>query len=154
MHFRTILPSILGITLATALNITYPRASSFILNTTSLTITWTTSSTDLPELNFVVSNTNASSAPMAIGTNMSTSDLKLIAPIKGDVCSFHITVNSIGSEGNEFVAQSAAFDIKNPLEPMTTSAAPAASSSEGVTVVRGNEGLFVAVAVGAMAFCS
>ena len=98
MHFRTILPSILGITLATALNITYPRASSFILNTTSLTITWTTSSTDPPELNFVLTNTNASFVPMIIGTNISTSDLKLIAPIKGDVGSFRITVNNIASE--------------------------------------------------------
>jgi hypothetical protein len=137
MHFRTILPSILGITLATALNITSTRASSFVLNTTPLTITWTTSSTDPPELDFVLPTTNASFVPMIIGTNISTSDLKLIAPIKGDVGSFRITVNSIGSESNEFVAQSAVFDIKNPLEPTTTSAAPAASSSGGVAVARG-----------------
>jgi hypothetical protein len=89
---------------------------------------------------------------MIIGTNISTSDLRLIETIIGDVGSFSITVNIIGSEGNGARAQSAVFDIKTPLEPTTTSAASAAWSSGGGAVARGNEGRFVAAAVGEVAF--
>lgn len=120
--------------LASALNIISPKTGSTLYTKSSNHITWNFTAADPARLNIFLSG-NAAASSVTLATNISKSLGKYTVPantVNESGANFTITFDSIGSEGNSFLAEVAALEVvKGTMGAgsSTSSAAPSATST-------------------------
>lgn len=126
------LSALCAFALASAFEITQPRAGATVDATSNITIAWTTASGDPALVNFYLDGAAASGESPLVAANVSTASGHYVIPantlnvVDGN---YTVVADSTGAEGNALEGQSGVFEVQGKKGTATTSATASGSAA-------------------------